>query len=882
MLTANDVRSKFIDFFEKKGHHHLASSSLVPKDDPTLLFINAGMNQFKNIFLGLETRKYKKAVTAQKCVRAGGKHNDLETVGKTTRHHTFFEMLGNFSFGDYFKKEAIDFAWEFLIKELQFSSDNLYITVYKDDDEAYDYWKKTTGFNSNKILRLGEKDNFWSMGDTGPCGPCSEIHLDRGVEYRCNAPECALGKCDCDRWLELWNLVFMQYNRNEEGELLPLPKPSIDTGLGLERIVSVIQEVNSNYDTDLFKPLIKEVEKLSNKKYYPDERGFAFRVIADHARASTFLISDGVLPSNDGRGYVLRRIIRRAVRFGKTLGIDNSFLYKMSPQVKELMKDSYPELADNLDFIQKIIKTEEERFQETLNDGLKKITKLIESIKEDGILEIPGEEAFSLYDTYGFPLDLTKDIAEEESLTVDSLGFEKAMKEQRERARSAQKDNHSWDIALAFAKYAGTGKKSEFTGYTKLMETSKILKIIINDLEQPEVVNEDEVFVLLDLTPFYPESGGQVGDKGVITGEAGKFIVSNTIKLPDNKIIHKGKVEGKLTEGEKVTAVVDEDLRKSINRNHTTTHLLNNALREVLGDHVNQAGSLVTANNLRFDFTHFSQVTKDELDEIEDLVNKNILNAHKVRVYESDLESVKKDNVIALFDEKYDDKVRCVEVGGVGTELCGGTHVQNTSEIGLFKIISEASVAAGVRRIEAVTGFKALELIKNNENHLESISMSLKVNPKDIDSKIEQILSQLKEKEKEIEGLKNKLSKYQVDDLLDKIISVQDVNLLTAIINNTDMNNLRTMADTFKEKIDSGVIVLASENNDKLSFVVAVTKDLIQKGIHAGNIIKEVAKKTGGGGGGRPDMAQAGGKDVSKLQEALDLVSGIIKSQLKD
>ncbi|SMB95613.1 alanyl-tRNA synthetase [Desulfonispora thiosulfatigenes DSM 11270] len=882
MITANDIRAKFISFFEDRGHNQVHSSSLVPIDDPTLLFTNAGMNQFKNIFLGLETRNYKRAVTSQKCVRAGGKHNDLDTVGKTARHHTFFEMLGNFSFGDYFKKEAIAFAWEFLTKELKLSTDNLYITVYQDDDEAYEYWEQTTGFSSNKILRLGEKDNFWSMGETGPCGPCSEIHFDRGIKHSCSAPDCGLGKCDCDRWLEIWNLVFMQYNRDDKGVLTTLPKPSIDTGLGLERIVSIMQQVNSNYETDLLKPLINEVEKLSNKKYDQGLSGFPFRVIADHARSCTFLISDGVLPSNDGRGYVLRRIIRRAVRFGKSLGINNSFLYKMSPKVMELMKDSYPELADKLEFVQKIIKNEEERFQETLNDGLKIVTEVIKSLKEKGQTQISGKEAFNLYDTYGFPLDLTKDIAEEENLTVDTLGFENAMKEQRDRARNAQKDNQTWDIALTFAKYAGNEKETLFTGYDSLSEKGQILKLISNGSERLEVTEGDEVYVLLDVTPFYPEGGGQAGDSGIIVGEIGKIIISNTTKLPDNKIIHKGKVSGKLMAGETVTASVDENTRKAIARNHTATHLLHKALKEVLGDHVNQAGSLLNANSLRFDFSHFSQVTGTELEKIEDLINHEILQASLINVYETDIETAKKDNVTALFNEKYGEKVRCVSIGEISLELCGGTHLKNTSEIGLFKIISEGSVASGIRRIEGVTGQKALELIKGHENQLKSIGTSLKINPKDINNKLEQMASQLKENEKEIEELRAKLAKYQVTDLLDNIITIKEIKLLTATINGSDMNSLRSMADTFRDKVGSGVIVLGSEYNGKLNFVAVVTKDLITKGIHAGNIIKEVAKRAGGGGGGRPEMAQAGGTDVTKLQEALDLVPNIIESQLKN
>lgn len=880
-MTGKEVREKFIKFFENKGHTHVKSGSLVPHNDPTLLFTNAGMNQFKNVFLGVETRPYKRAVTAQKCVRAGGKHNDLDTVGKTARHHTFFEMLGNFSFGDYFKKEAIEFAWEFLTKEIGLPTEKLYITVYNDDDEAFDYWQKITGFSNDKILRLGEKDNFWSMGETGPCGPCSEIHYDRGEDYKCDAPECALGKCDCDRWLEIWNLVFMQYDRDENGKLTPLPKPSIDTGMGLERIVSLIQEVDSNYETDLIKRLIKEVEKITGKKYSKDASGFPFRVIADHARSCTFLISDGVLPSNEGRGYVLRRIIRRAARFGKTLGIDGAFLYKICPVVKDLMKDSYPELEEKLDYVQKIIKIEEERFHETLNDGLKIVGEMIKKIKKEGRTEISGKEAFNLYDTYGFPLDLTKDIAEEENLTVDNAGFEKAMKEQRDRARNAKKDVHTWDLALTVSKYFSKETATEFIGYEKLEEKAKVIGILSEGNKVNESKEDEEVYILLDKTPFYPEGGGQVGDRGILTGKDGNVEIINTVKLPDGKIIHKGKVKGVIYEREDVFAKVDESSRKATARNHTATHILHKALKTILGDHVNQAGSLVTTDSLRFDFSHFSQVTAEELEKIEKMVNREILNAHNIETFETNIDEAKKMGAVALFGEKYGDLVRCVKAGDLSIELCGGTHLKNTAEIGIFKILSEGSVASGVRRIEALTGEKAYDFINTEEKQLKDIANILKVNPKDITNKLEQVNKQVKETEKELQELKTKLLKYQVTDLLSNVVKIDDISLLVTEVNSTDMNGLRSMADFFKDKLGSGVIVLGTENNGKLNFVATATKDLVKKGIHAGNIIREVAKTAGGGGGGRPDMAQAGGSDVSKLKDALDLVPGLVEQQLK-
>jgi len=881
VVTGKELRNKFIKYFESKGHTHVPSSSLVPHNDPTLLFTNAGMNQFKDVFLGLEKRPYNRAVSSQKCVRAGGKHNDLDTVGRTARHHTFFEMLGNFSFGDYFKRDAITFAWEFLTKEIGLPEDKLYITIYKDDEEAFKLWQELTPVPEERIIRLGEKDNFWSMGDTGPCGPCSEILIDRGEEKKCDALECAIGKCDCDRWLEIWNLVFMQYNRDEDGTMTPLPRPSIDTGMGLERITSVVQNVDSNYDTDLIKPLIKEVEKICGQKYIADHRGFPFRVIADHARSCTFLISDGVLPSNEGRGYVLRRILRRAVRFGKVLGIDKPFLYLMCPVVKDLMIDAYPELEDNLDYVQRVIRMEEERFHETINEGIKLVNEMVAKIKNEGRSEISGQEAFTLYDTFGFPIDLTQDIAEEQGLTVDGEGFNKAMDEQRERARNAQKDVRAWDLAITVADQLGSLPKSKFVGYESL-KTDSIIQGIISDGKKVSQASDDSlVFVVLDQTPFYPEGGGQVGDKGVMFAEEGQINVEKTLKLPDGKIVHEGKVTGIVREGNLVKAEVATNLRKATARNHTATHLLHKVLKEVLGEHVNQAGSLVEPNRLRFDFSHFSQVTKEELEHIEERVNNEILAAHKVSTFETSLEEAKKLGATALFGEKYGDSVRCVQAGTFSLELCGGTHVAGTSEIGLIKILSEGAVAAGVRRIEAVTGDKALELIKVREKQLNDAARSLKVNPKDLAEKVDQLLSQLKENEKELEKLQAQISKQQVNDLLKNTIEVKGVKVLAAEVNATDMNNLRSIADMFRDKLGSGVVVLGAKNADKVNFVAAVTKDLIKRGIHAGTIIRQVAQKAGGGGGGRPDMAQAGGKDVEQLRAALSLVENLVSQQLR-
>lgn len=881
MLTGKEIRKKFIEYFQSKDHTHVSSSSLIPHNDPTLLFSNAGMNQFKDIFLGLEKRPYSRAVTSQKCVRAGGKHNDLDTVGRTARHHTFFEMLGNFSFGDYFKRDAITYAWEFLTKEVGLPQDKLYITIYQDDDEAFQLWQELTPVPAERIFRLGEKDNFWSMGDTGPCGPCSEIHIDRGEDKTCDAPECAIGKCDCDRWLEIWNLVFMQYNRDENGTLTPLPRPSIDTGMGLERITSVVQDVDSNYDTDLIKPLIKEVEKISGKEYFPGQKGFPFRVIADHARSCTFLISDGILPSNEGRGYVLRRILRRAVRFGKVLGIEKPFLYQLSPVVRDLMIDAYPELEESLDYVQNIIKIEEERFRETLNDGIKIVNEIIKKTKAEGSSQISGQEAFTLYDTYGFPIDLTQDIAEENGLTVDEAGFNQAMEEQRQRARNAQKDVKAWDLALTVSEQLGQLPPSKFLGYEKLETSSRVLGIINEGKSVSQVKDAQEVYIVLDETPFYPEGGGQVGDKGVLEGTKGQMKVLGTQKLPDGKIVHLGEVMGEISTNEEIKAMVDSKLRKATARNHSATHLLHKALKEVLGDHVNQAGSLVEPNRLRFDFSHFTQVTPEELELIEEKVNKEILVGHIVETFEANIEEAKKLGATALFGEKYGDVVRCVKSGNYSLELCGGTHVKNTSEIALIKIVSEGAVAAGIRRIEAVTGEKALITIKEQENLLKNVSQALKANPKDLVPKIEQVLGQLKDMEKEMEQLRAKVSKQEAEGLIEKTKVIKGINVLVTEVNSNDVNNLRSMADIFRDKLGSAVVVLGAKSEDKVNFVATVTKDLVKKGIHAGNIIREVAKEAGGGGGGRPDMAQAGGKLPEKTQQALELVNELVEKQLQ-
>lgn len=882
MLTGNEIREKFLKYFESKGHTIVDSSSLVPHGDPTLLFTNAGMNQFKEVFLGMDKRPYTRATTSQKCVRAGGKHNDLETVGRTARHHTFFEMLGNFSFGDYFKKDAIAYAWEFLTRVLELPEERLYPTIYKDDDEAFELWQEITGVPAEKIIRLGEKDNFWSMGDTGPCGPCSEIIFDRGEEYKCDAPECFIGKCDCDRWLEIWNLVFMQYNRDESGNMTPLPRPSIDTGMGLERITSIMQNVPSNFDTDLLKEIIVAVEKMSGKTYFRDDRGFPFRVVADHIRACTFLVSDGVLPGNEGRGYVLRRILRRAVRLGKSLGIDRPFLYELVGVVVDLMGRAYPEIAEKQEYVRQVIRSEEERFHETLHEGLKIAEQIINEQKKAGSNQINGKDAFVLYDTYGFPLDLTEDIAEENGLTVDRAGFEKAMQEQRERARAARQDT---GMLAGQEIYAEIGKEigpTEFVGYEQNVIDGKVIALIVDKKAVNKAGAGDKLEVILDKTSFYGESGGQVGDTGLLTAKGLRIKVYDTKKSFNGLFIHLGEVEeGTVAVGETVKAEIDMVRRKSLARNHSTTHLLHKALKAIVGEHVNQAGSLVEPDRLRFDFTHFQPVTGEELKKVEALVNEKILSNLSIETVVMSLDEARKTGATALFGEKYGDTVRVVNMDDYSSELCGGTHLNSTAEAGLFKIISESGIGAGLRRIEGVTGDGVLKYISEREALIENTSAVLKTASHELVRRAEGLIRELRETEKELAAMQSKLARYESENIMEQVREIAGIKVLAAKVNAPDMDALRNMGDMLKDKLASGVVVLGSVNEDKVNFVTMATKDVLEKGIHAGNIIREVAKVAGGGGGGRPDMAQAGGKDASKIQEALKKAYEVIQRQIK-
>ncbi len=883
MLTGKDIRQKFIQYFQENKHTHIASSSLIPYNDPTLLFTNAGMNQFKDVFLGLETKPYHRAVTSQKCVRAGGKHNDLETVGKTARHHTFFEMLGNFSIGDYFKEDAIKFAWEFLTKELKLPEEKLYITVYKDDDEAYKLWQDLTGFPNEKILRLGEKDNFWQMGDTGPCGPCSEIHYDRGESYACDCEDgCKLGVCDCDRWLEIWNLVFMQFNRDEKGILNPLPKPNIDTGMGLERITSILQNVDNNFETDLFMPLIQYCEELTSKPYEKGVEGFPFRVIADHARACTFLIADGVMPSNEGRGYVLRRILRRAVRLGKTVGLNEPFLYKFSAKIAEIMGEDYPEVIEKLSFIQSVIEAEEERFYQTLQDGLRKVSQTIDILKEEGKTEIDGDSAFLFYDTYGFPIDLTKDIAEENAMTVDLVGFDHAMEKQRQMSKNARANFDVKALANVVKESFSSEKATEFVGYEKLNVEVTLEGIIVGKNIQ-EKVYDDYAYIILDKTPFYAQGGGQVGDKGKLYGKNGVFNVENTIKLPNGCYLHEGYSDGGLVCGERLNAEVDPNLRKATERNHTATHLLHHALREVLGDHVHQAGSLVAPNYLRFDFSHSKALTAGELEKIEYMVNEMILSGYPVEASENSIDVAREKGFIALFGEKYGDKVRCLNIGGVSKELCGGTHVKYSSEIGSFRIVGESSVSAGIRRIEALTGEAAYKYAKSKIDLLAEVINTLKVtNDKDILDKITQEANQIKILKKEIDSLKAKMTQAMVNEEIHSAIEeINGIKVLAKVVEANDIEELRQVADQFKDKLKETVIVLGAVTaNDEVILVGMLTPDEVKNKLHVGKVIKEVAKIVDGNGGGRPDMAQAGGKNSKALPQAIASTLDIVEALL--
>lgn len=885
-MKTSEIRKAFLEFFQQREHTVVKSSPLIPHDDPTLLFTNAGMVQFKRTFLGEEQRPYKRAATSQKCMRAGGKHNDLENVGRTARHHTFFEMLGNFSFGDYFKEKAVEFAWVFLTEVMGLSKDKLYATIHEGDkamhlgpdEEARTFWLRY--LPSDRVLTFPTKDNFWAMGDTGPCGPCSEILIDQGEEVGCGKADCKPG-CDCDRYLELWNLVFMQFNRTEDGVLHPLPKPSIDTGMGLERIAAVLQRVPSNYDTDLFIPLMEKVTELSGYTYGKDpEKDVSVKVIADHSRAAAFLIGDGILPSNEGRGYVLRRVIRRALRHGRFLGLNRPFLYETAVAVMSSMQDAYPELLENQSYITRVIMNEEERFNDTLDNGLRLLQSEIQRLKDQGEQVIPGALIFKLYDTYGFPIDIVTDMAQDLAFQVDQAEFESLMEKQRRQSRLHWKGSGEREISEAYRQLSAQGVKTEFLGYEFLETESPVLALVREGklLEQAEAGTEIEI--VTKQTPFYGAAGGQVGDQGEITGARCKIPVSDTLKLPGDMIVHVGKVEeGVLKVGDTVRLTVNPTTRRDTALNHTATHILHAVLRQVLGDHVKQAGSLVAPQRFRFDFTHFSAITPEELLEIEQKVNDEIRNNCDLQVHVMDLEEALRTGAMALFEEKYGDRVRLVEIPGFSKELCGGTHTHRTGDIGLFVIVQETSVASGVRRIEALTGRHALAYVQQGQKTLRQAADLLKTQPSDLPERIEKLLTQEKLLEKELEAVKTSMAAKRSADLLDQAEEVNGVKVLITQVEADNPKVLREMNDRFKERIKSGVTVLGATGDGKVFLLVGVTPDLTKR-VHAGNIIREIAKTVGGSGGGRPDMAQAGGSQPEKLKDALEQAKELVKEKL--
>ena len=881
-MTGSEIRESFLTFFEGKAHTRVASSSLVPKDDPTLLFTNAGMVQFKNSFLGLEDRGYRRAVTSQKCVRAGGKHNDLENVGVTARHHTFFEMLGNFSFGDYFKKETIAWAWEYLTVVMGLPKERLWITVYTDDDEAFRIWRGM-GVPAERIVRMGEKSNFWMMGDTGPCGPCSEILYDQGEGTGCGRPECSV-HCECDRHLEIWNLVFTQFDRDASGTLTPLPRPNIDTGMGLERLAAVIQGVTSNYDSDLFRGIIRFVEKISGRTYGQNaENDVSIRVIADHGRAVTFLIGDGVLPSNEGRGYVLRRILRRAARHGKLLGIDRPFLHEVAGVVVDEMKGAYPDLSEHAAYIRKVVESEEERFIDTLDAGLKILQEEVAALKETGASIIPGEIVFRLYDTFGFPTDLTADIVRKDGLTLDMEGFEKAMASQREKARESWKGSGQEAISEVYHRLSVDGIATEFVGYkdekkpTLPVMESRVTAILKKGQVVEEISAGDEAEVIVTATPFYGETGGQVGDTGVImSGAPATFNVTDTKRPLDNLIVHVGRLaDGRLRTGDTVGLQVFDEERRATEANHSGTHLLQAALKKVLGDHVKQSGSLVDAAHLRFDFTHFTRIDEEELAAVEAEVNRMIRANCPVMTRVLPLAEAIKTGATAVFDERYGETVRVVGMGEFSRELCGGTHVTRTGDIGFLKIVHESAVAAGVRRIEAVTGRGAVAHVRRLEDELRKSASLLRTGLLETAERTEKLLKRERELEKEIEILKGKLAAKDSGDLMDLVKQVKGVDVLATVVEAADVKTLRDFGDKLRDRLRSGIILLGSRADGKAMLLCLVTKDLTDR-YNAGNIIKTIAPLVGGNGGGRPDMAQAGGQKPECLEKAIEKLPDLL------
>jgi alanyl-tRNA synthetase len=871
-MNSNEIRTRFLEYFKRQGHAIVASSPLVPGNDPTLLFTNAGMVQFKDVFLGHDKRPYARATTSQRCVRAGGKHNDLENVGYTARHHTFFEMLGNFSFGDYFKRDAIRFAWELLTREYGLDASRMWVTVYQTDDQAYDIWANDIKVPRERIARIGDKpggskfqsDNFWQMGDTGPCGPCTEIFWDHGPGIPGGPP--GTPDADGDRYIEIWNLVFMQFNRDESGTMHPLPKPSVDTGMGLERIAAVLQGVHSNYEIDLFQDLIKAAAKATGTS---DLTSSSLRVISDHIRACSFLITDGVIPGNEGRGYVLRRIIRRAIRHGYKLGQTKPFFHKLVADLARLMGEAYPELPAARERVTEVLRQEEERFAETLENGMKMLENALH--REDRMLD--GETVFQLYDTFGFPVDLTADIARERGIMIDHAGFEEAMQRQRERARAASK----------FTMHSGvdySGRATEFHGYDTLRLEGRIVALYREGSQVQSVDAGDDAVIVLDRTPFYAESGGQVGDQGEITSGNGSFTVADTQKIQAEVFGHKGKVRaGRLSVGDSVTAQVNATIRALAAYNHSATHLMHAALRKVLGNHVAQKGSLVDADRTRFDFSHNAPMTAEEIHTVENLVNREIRENHAVEARRMKYDDAIKAGAMALFGEKYGDEVRVLSMGGFSTELCGGTHVRRTGDIGFFKIVSESGVASGIRRLEAVTANGALAWVHEQESKLNQAAQVLKTQPQELTQKLAQVLDNVKSLEKELSRLKSKLANSQGDDLADQAVTVGLARVLAAKLDGADTKTLRETMDKLKDKLKSAAIVLGAVEDGKVTLIAGVTSDLTAK-VKAGELVNFVAQQVGGKGGGRADMAQAGGTQPAKLTDALASVADWVRHRV--
>jgi alanyl-tRNA synthetase len=887
-MTGSEIRARFLEYFRRRGHTVVRSSPLVPAQDPTLLFTNAGMVQFKAVFLGEERRDYVRAATAQKCVRAGGKHNDLENVGRTTRHNTFFEMLGNFSFGDYFKEEAIRFCWELLTEDFGLPKDRLKATVFTEDDDAFALWKRVAGLGDDRILRLGEKDNFWSMGDTGPCGPCSEVHFHQGDHLPC--PEERAGRtcqgpaCDCDRWVEIWNLVFMQFNRDANGRLTPLPKPSIDTGMGLERLAAVLQGKQSSFDTDLLRPLIADVEKRCGKTYGRDEEAdVSMRVIADHARAATFLVTDGVTPSNEWRGYVLRRIMRRAMRHGRMLGLEAPFLWDVTGSVVAAMGEAYPEIREAHARVAETVRQEEERFAETLDLGMAKIREYLGAHAADARRDVDGCFLFTLYDTHGFPSDLAQEVFQDAGWTVTpgtQREFDAEMEAQRERARAKASfgpaEGSDPSVAV-YQRLSAELAKPQFLGYSALAAPARILALVADGQRRREARQGETVEIILDRTPAYAESGGQQGDTGSMIGREGQGEIQDTYYRGSQLIVHRVRVaQGHLREGEEVAVSVESRRRQGLRQHHTGTHLLHAALRKVLGSHVAQAGSLVAPDHLRFDFSHGASVKDGEVEDVESLVNEQVQANIVVSPAEMDLQEALRSGAMALFGEKYGDRVRVVRIGDFSTELCGGTHLDATGQIGLFKVTDEGAVASGVRRIEAVTGEPALAHVAREEAALRESASLLKIPPLELPRRLAALLEDQKRLEKQLAQLESKIARSQAQDLVAAAKQVAGVPVLVARLDGLDPDGLRSVLDTLRDRLPSAIIVLGSATDGKVSLVASASKDLMKR-FPAGRLVPEIAKIVGGGGGGRPDLAQAGGKDAAKLDEALAAVTGWVE-----